>query len=140
MGAALACCTSGSVAGSDERPVVAQDLKSPLVSGKVAAVLWTVRRDRCTLQVLLPPPRAMRIVQGKPLPPAPKIQVWLSRADGSVIRPDSRWESSNFDAPGPRKPGAPAPEVNFIFPLSAGSEAAAASVEIDGQVFSDRIN
>jgi len=52
--AALAWCAAAEPQEPAQLPVVAQDLKQLQMPGKVEAVLWTRRSDRCTLQLVYP--------------------------------------------------------------------------------------
>ncbi len=132
-----ACCLTllGIAASSlfatvDAEPqVLAKDLNAARTPGKVAAVIWTVRTDHCTLQVVFP--NAGRIAQAirddpKLKQQRPSVQVWLLKADGSLIAPTERAE--------PRANGVRQPygvEVLFAFPLSADNEAVAAAIRVD---------
>jgi hypothetical protein len=121
-----ACCialfgiaaSSLSAAVDAETQVLAKDLNAARASGKVAAVIWTVRAEHCTLQVVFP--KTSRV---SPAIQRPRIQVWLLKADGSLIAPTQRAE------PGKRTYGQP--EVLFAFPLSADKEAVAAAIRVD---------
>jgi hypothetical protein len=129
-----ACCialfgiaaSSQSVAVDAEPQVLAKDLNAARTPGKVAAVIWTVRADHCTLQIVFP--NAGRIAQAMRDDPKlkqqhPSVQVWLLKADGSLIAPTQR------EDPGKRTYGQP--EVLFAFPLSADKEAVAAAIRVD---------
>jgi hypothetical protein len=122
-----ACCitlfgitaSSLSAAVDAETQVLAKDLNAARTSGKVAAVIWTVRTDHCTLQVVFPKAGRVTLKQQRPT----SVQVWLLKADGSLIAPTQRAE------PGKRTYGQP--EVLFAFPLSADKEAVAAAIRVD---------
>ena len=121
---------SGLSAVVDAEPqVLAKDLNAARTPGKVAAVIWTVRTDHCTLQVVFP--NAGRIAQAMRDDPKlkrqrPSVQVWLLKADGSLVEPTQRVDPGKN---GPREPyGA---EVLFAFPLSADKEAVAAAIRVD---------
>jgi hypothetical protein len=128
--------SSGSLAAAAdaELPVLTRDLNAPRVPGKVAAVLWTVRTDQCTLQVVFPNAgRIAQAVQNDPKlrPQRPHVQVWLLKADGTLIAPLRRLEPG-APPPGKKNPSQPyGVEVNFAFPLSAAGEAIAAALQID---------
>jgi len=136
--AALCCCpVSYSQAPVAQDSVVARDLKKLRVPGKVAAVLWTRRNDRFTLQVV--PPGGSRIgYVAKPDPKAQsfadRIQVWLLRADGTMIMP------AGFATPG-ANPGKNLPpvEVLYAFPLSANKEAVAVAMKVDDQFYIEEL-
>jgi hypothetical protein len=130
-----ACCitllgiaASGLCAAVDAEPqVLAKDLNAARTPGKIAAVIWTVRTDHCTLQVVFP--NAGRIAQAMRDDPKlkrqrPDVQVWLLKADGSLIAPTQRVEP-----PGKGQPYGV--EVLFAFPLSADKEAVAAAIRVD---------
>jgi hypothetical protein len=125
-GFVTACCVAlfGIAASSlcasvdAETQVLAKDLNAARTSGKVAAVIWTVRVDHCTLQVVFPKAGRVELQQQRP-----SVQVWLLKADGNLITPTQRAE------PGKRTYGQP--EVLFAFPLSADKEAVAAAIRVD---------
>ena len=125
-GFASACCVAlfGIAASSlsasvhAETQVLARDLNAARTSGKVAAVIWTVRVDHCTLQVVFPNASRVNLKQQRP-----SVQVWLLKADGSLIAPTQRAE--------PDKRTYGQPEVLFAFPLSADREAVAAAIRVD---------
>ena len=126
--------SSLSAAVDAETQVLAKDLNAARTPGKVAAVIWTVRPEHCTLQVVFP--NAGRIAQAlqdnpKLKPGRPSVQVWLLKADGTLIAPTQRMDPSNGAAgKNPRQPRYGA-EVLFAFPLSADKEAVAAAIRID---------
>jgi hypothetical protein len=114
--------------------VLAKDLNAARTPGKVAAVIWTVRAEHCTLQVVFPNAgriaEAMR-VDPKLKPGRPSVQVWLLKADGTLIAPTQRLDPSNAaGGKNPRKPPYGV-EVLFAFPLSADKEAVAAAIRVD---------
>ena len=132
-----ACClalfglsaSSLSAAADAETQVLAKDLNAARTPGKVAAVIWTVRAEHCTLQVVFP--NAGRIAQAmrddpKLKPQRPSVQVWLLKADGSLIAPTQRAEPGTKDI---RQPYGV--EVLFAFPLSADKEAVAVAIRVD---------
>ena len=136
-GFASACCVAlfGIAASSlpavvdADTQVLAKDLNAARTPGKVAAVIWTVRTDHCTLQVVFP--NGGRIAQAmqddpKLKPQRPSVQVWLLKADGSLIEPTQRVESGKKNL---RQPYGV--EVLFAFPLSADKEAVAAAIRVD---------
>ena len=132
-----ACCIalfgitarSVSAAVAADTQVLAKDLNAARTPGKVAAVIWTVRAEHCTLQVVFP--NAGRIAQAMRDDPKlkqqrPRVQVWLLKADGSLIAPTQRAEPGKRDI---RQPYGV--EVLFAFPLSADKEAVAAAIRVD---------
>ena len=133
----MACCLTllGTSADSlfaavdAENQVLAKDLNAARTPGKVAAVIWTVRAEHCTLQVVFP--NAGRIAQAARDDPKlkqhrPSVQVWLLKADGSLIPPTLRAEPGTKDM---RQPYGV--EVLFAFPLTADKEAVAAAIRVD---------
>jgi hypothetical protein len=144
--AVLICCASAAprVAHAEESPVLARDLNKLRAPGKIAAVLWTIRKDSCTLQVVLPNPgsRMVRTSQDgaatHPKPQQTRIQVWLLRADGNIIPAVRQWESPGFNHTKLLTRGS-GPEVNYSFPLSASTQAVAAAVMIDGDFYIEQL-
>ncbi len=136
-GVVSACCIAlfGIAASSlfttvdAETQVFAKDLNAARTPGKVAGVIWTVRAERCTLQVVFP--NGGRIAQAMQDDPKlkkqpPSVQVWLLKADGSLIAPTQRAE------PGTKNLRQPyGVEVLFAFPLSADKEAVAVAIRVD---------
>jgi hypothetical protein len=113
-----------------ETQVLAKDLNAARTPGKVAAVIWTVRADHCTLQVVFP--NAGRIAQAMRDDPKlkqqrPSVQVWLLKADGTLIAPTQRVEPGTTQ--NVRQPYGV--EVLFAFPLAADKEAVAAAIRVD---------
>jgi hypothetical protein len=141
IGVVSACCiTLLAIAASSlfasvdaETQVLAKDLNAARTPGKVAAVIWTVRAEHCTLQVVFP--NAGRIAQAmrddpKLKPQRPSVQVWLLKADGSLIAPTQRAEPGKKDMQQPY-----GIEVLFAFPLSADKEAVAAAIRVDDSFY-----
>jgi len=137
MGVVSTCCIAllGIAASSPfttvdaETQVLAKDLNAARTPGKIAAVIWTVRAERCTLQLVFP--NAGRIAQAmrddpKLKPQRPSVQVWLLKGDGSLIEPTQRAEPGIKDI---RQPYGV--EVLFAFPLSADEEAVAVAIRVD---------
>ena len=131
-----------------QEPVVLAQSLNKLTSKGVAAVLWTRRTTACTLQVVLGSAdgasRAIRTElpgsKGEPKPTG--IQVWLLREDGTLIPSTGRWESAQFRNQTGKKQiagSSSGPEVLFSFPLSAGKEAAAAVLIVNGQYFIEQL-
>jgi hypothetical protein len=117
-----------SAAVDADTQVLAKDLNAARTPGKVAAVIWTVRVEHCTLQVVFP--NAGRIAQAMQNNPKlkrqhPSVQVWLLKADGSLIAPTQRADPKKSM----REPYGD--EVLFAFPLSADKEAVAAAIRVD---------
>jgi hypothetical protein len=121
-----------------ETPILAKDLNAARIPGKVAAVIWTVRDEHCTLQVVFP--NAGRIDQAmqdnpKLKPQRPSVQVWLLKADGSLIVPMQRAEPQGQ---GIRQPYGV--EVLFAFPLSADKDAVAAAIRVDDAFYIEALS
>lgn len=113
--------------------------------GKVEAVLWTRRADHYTLQVIFP--RGIQL--GRSLQPAtnvpdegaprlayPDVRVWLLKDDGTMIAPLKRLAVAPSLAATAVARGASDTarriEVMYEFPLSAGTEAVAIAMQVDG--------
>mgnify|MGYP005812401365 CR=1 FL=1 len=123
VSAALLMACFALPAGSAD--AVAQQLTGPRASEKIAAVLWTRRADRYTLQVVFP--RSYRIMTS----PTPQVTLWLLAGDGTVI-PVSRARS--LGAKTPRAADAPI-EVAYSVPLASGERAVAAAIRVDDDFF-----
>jgi len=120
-----------------EQQISARDLKTLQIPGRVAGVLWTVRPERCTLQIVFP--NAGGITQATAGHPKlglhqPSVQAWLLRADGSAILSIGRSE------PGVKNPRQPyGVEVLIAFPRSAETEAVAVALRVDDGFFIERL-
>jgi hypothetical protein len=136
---------SAGVAAAAEDQVVAQDVPKLQVPGKVSGVVWTRRSDSCTLQVVLHMPvefqhaakRAANLAAagaGVPLPTPklPQVQVWMLRADGTVIPRIAG--TAAFPAAVKASDGVPL-EVKYSYPISAAQEAVAAALVVDGAYY-----
>jgi hypothetical protein len=115
-----------------EKPIASRDLKILEVPGKVAGVLWTVRRERCTLQIVFPSaggmPKAKAYHPTLGLHAPFSVQAWLLRADGSAISSIGR-SGPDEKTMGPRQPLGD--EVLIAFPRSADAEAVAVALRVD---------
>ena len=129
-------------AAAAETQVVAQDLRKLQIPGKVSAVVWTRRNDACTLQVVLHMPvefqhaakRAANLAAagiGAPLPAPklPQVQVWMLKADGTVIPRIAGTPA--FPVAVKDSDGVPL-EVKYSYPVTAVHEAVAAALLVDG--------
>jgi hypothetical protein len=117
--------------------ISSRDLKTLEIPGKVAAVLWTVRPERCTLQIVFP--NAGGIQQAMADHPKlhlhrPSIQAWLLSADGSAISPIVRSEPGETN---PRQPFGV--EVLIAFPRLADKEAVAVALRVDDAFLIERL-
>ncbi len=117
---------------ADAADAVAQQLTAPRASEKVAAVLWTRRADRYTLQIVFPrSSRVMGRVDGRKLDPNgpnPEVTLWLLGEDGTVI-------SVSREQPlGAGPPSVPA-EAAYSVSLASGERAVAAAIRIDDAFF-----
>ena len=126
-------------ADDQERQISSADLKTLEIPGKVAGVLWTVRPERCTLQIVFP--NAGGIQQAMAGHPKldlhrPSIQAWLLRADGSAISSIGRSEPDER-AQGPRQPFGV--EVLIAFPRLADMEAVAVALRVDNVFLIERL-
>jgi len=98
-------------------------------SQKISAVFWVVERTSCVVQInFLPlPDRQMQ-------PEHPRTQVWLLKADGSVI--PSKGAPATFGISGV---GYTTDSIAYVFPPSAKTEARAAVISIDDDFFVERL-
>jgi hypothetical protein len=131
---------------ADAPEVVAQRLTAPIASNKVAAVLWTRRSDRYTLQVVFPrETRMLTLVDGRrPAPdaqspgdqtfgvPIPAVRLWLLAADGTVI------PASIERALGAQQ-RVQTTELAYSVSLAAGERVVAAALKVDDEYFIDSI-
>ena len=89
--------------------------------------------EYCTLQVVFP--NSGRIAQAKREGAnvelrRPHVQVWLLKADGTLITSSGRLEPGT--TAGQTKLRQPyGVEINFLFPLSADKDAVAAAIQVD---------
>jgi len=129
---------------AQEPAIVGQDLEKLRLPGRVAAVLWTRRIDYYTLQLAFP--NMSRITLMTKEDPSIKsassnVQMWLLRADGTIIQP--LWRSNDASATNAsvkdKSKSAPMNDVIFRFPLTAGKEAVAAAVRIGDTFMIDQI-
>ncbi|HTQ37054.1 MAG TPA: hypothetical protein VMH77_08460 [Steroidobacteraceae bacterium] len=125
----------------DETVVLMRDVRD-----MDAQVQWTRRVDHYTLQIGLKSNTLgstlglPSLVSGKtglaspkPLPhDNPPVQVWLLRADGTMIPPDR----ATYNTP----ENMLVTEYNFVYPTSAGEQAVAVAVMISGRYFIQRLN
>jgi hypothetical protein len=127
---------SANAAYAQDQQVSAKDLKTLEVPGKVVAVLWTKRPERCTLQIVFP--NAGRIAQAMTDRPkqGPRVQAWLLRADGSAIASIGRTEPG-ASAINIRQPFGV--EVLIAFPRSADTEAVAVALRVDDEFLIERL-
>ncbi len=136
----LAAATAVFAADADA-PVLAQDLTKVRASGKVLAALWTARPDSYTLQLVMPvvpalppAPQAARISTDQPrTPQPPTVQVWLLKADGTVILP-----SSEVIPPLSRRYACGrcvSYELAYSFAHAMGREAVAAAIRINDDYY-----
>ena len=115
-----------------------RDLKTLEIPGKVAAVFWTVRPERCALQIVFP--NAGGIAQATADHPKldlhrPSIQAWLLRADGTAIPSTGRAE------PGAKNYRQPfGVEVLIAFPRLADTEAVAVALRVDDVFLIERLS
>lgn len=125
-------------ASDDPEPRIAsRDLKTLEIPGKVAAVLWTVRPERCTLQIVFP--NSGGITQAQANHPQlelhqPSVQAWLLRADGSAISSIERAEPKAKNARQPL-----GVEVLIAFPRLADTEAVAVALRVDDVYLIERL-
>jgi hypothetical protein len=130
---------SANPAYAQDQQISAKDLKTLEVPGKVVAVLWTKRPERCTLQIVFP--NAGRIAQAMTDRPkqdsqGPRVQAWLLGADGSAIASIGRTEPG-ASAKNIRQPFGV--EVLIAFPRWADAEAVAVALRVDDEFLIERL-
>jgi len=139
------------VAAEQSRDIVSQDLKQLRAPGKVEAAIWTRRAEGYTLQVVLQlsSPAPMRLVDGRrpvpgtesgPLPrlPAlavPQLQVWVLRADGTIILPRNTRPANAATAP----PRSLVVDATYVFPDVAADQAVAVAMRVDGEFYIEKL-
>jgi len=124
-------------ADDPEQPIATRDLKTLQIPGKVTGVLWTVRPERCTLQIVFPNAgRLQQTMADHQKLRQPSIQAWLLSADGSAISSIGRWEPGDH-AKSPRQPFGV--EVLLAFPRLADKEAVAVALRVDDVFLIERL-
>ena len=125
LGVGLIFCVSlrPTATAADATPGAAQQLVAPRGSSKVAAVLWTRRSDRYTLQVVFP-----RISGIQPVGANPSVTLWLLKADGTVISTQTEPALGLSQKVHPN-------EIAYSVSLAAGGLATAAALRIDEEFF-----
>jgi hypothetical protein len=140
---ALACAVGGISGATADSQVVAQDLRNIRGSGKVMGAQWTVRKDRYTLQLVLPMPQPLQNLAGPVVvtppgtsPEPARVRVWVLKADGTQI----------YQLHGT---GKPKPEglsggsrntsysLTYAYPLETGKDAVAVAIQINDDYFID---
>ena len=118
---------SESSSGAVKQPIF-QTLKI-MVPKKVQAVHWSIQNELCVLQITF-----MGVPQDQERPKHSSTQVWLLKADGTVIPPKQEtptvWIASG---------GSKIPSICYTFPPSARTEAMGVVVSINDQLFVERL-
>ena len=102
------------------------------IPDEVSAVFWSASRSddyACSIQISFLPMR-----EGKPQPAHPKTQVWLLRADGTVIPPT---HVAKRDGIG--NAGSVTESDSYAYPRSATEDAVAVVVSIGERLFFERL-
>jgi hypothetical protein len=124
-------------AEAQEQQIATRDLKTLQIPGKVAGVVWTVRPERCTLQIVFPNGGGIAQAMGadpKPDSHRPSVQAWLLRADGTAIPSIGRSE------PGAKNIRQPfGIEILIAFPRMADTEAVAVALRVDDRFLIERL-
>jgi hypothetical protein len=94
---------------------------------RAGAVIWAAHNDFCLIQITFPTGRE----GGKE---APATQVWLLKADGTIIPPKEK-PFTFSDAPANRASVA----TSYVFPASAKAEGVAAVVSVGSDFFVERL-
>ena len=126
-------------AGVPAQQIAVKDLKTLEIPGKVVAVIWTVRPERCTLQIAFPTAGQIAQATGAyPTPDShrPAVQAWLLRSDGSAIQSIGRTEPG-ANAKNIRQPFGV--EVLIAFPRLANTEAVAVALRVDDVYLIERL-
>ncbi len=134
-------------AAESTEPVVGQDLKKLRDAIRAGAVLWTVRNDHCTLQIVAVPTGARIVRTASPTSPfsptsptamvlAEETQAWLVKADGTTITPLREWKSKAGGVPMSAGRGF---ERLFAFPRSAAQDAVAVAIRVNGEVHVEQL-
>ncbi|HEV2701883.1 MAG TPA: hypothetical protein VGV09_09655 [Steroidobacteraceae bacterium] len=126
-------------AEAQEQQISTRDLRTLQIPGKVANVVWTVRPERCTLQIVFPNAGAIaQATADHPKLPLrkPSVQAWLLRADGSAITSIGRWEP-RVNTNNIRQPLGV--EILIAFPRMADTEAVAVALRVDDAFLIERL-
>jgi hypothetical protein len=119
------------VQAGEPSSIYMQELIAAKASEKVAAVLWTRRADRYTLQVIFPKMSAVSFFV--PVQDHSAVRLWLLSADGSAI------PAARSPALGADEKLSKSAEITYSVSLSAGRQAVAAVLKIDDEYFVDPI-
>ena len=141
----VACLTA-----AQSRDIISQDLKQLRAPGKVEAAIWTRRPEGYTLQVVLKltSPAPLRLVDGRrsvpgaesgsprlPAPAMPQLQVWVLRADGTIIQPRNTRPANAATAP----PRSLVVDATYVFPDVAAEQAVAVAMRVDGDFYIEKL-
>ena len=102
------------------------------VPDEVSAVFWSASRSddyACSIQISFIPVR-----EGKPQPAHPKTQVWLLKADGTVISPTHVAQRIGIG-----NAGSVTESDSYGYPRSATEHAVAVVVSIGERLFVERL-
>jgi len=126
------CAAFSLFAFSDGRGVEPVEVEHPVTKflaikapEKISAVFWTVQRSLCTMQISFP-----SLPDKQKQPEHPRTQVWLLKADGTVI-PQTYKPSTN----GISMANHTTDSIIYVFPASAKTEACAAVISIGNEFF-----
>ena len=98
----------------------------PAISG----IFWSVQSNVCVIQIGFQP-----MPDGQKQPEHPHTQVWLLKADGTVI-PSSHEPSTVGISMGNHTTDS----ISYVFPPAAKIEACAAVISIDNKIFVDQLS
>lgn len=127
-------------AEGDSPAVLAQDLKQLRDASRTQAVLWTMRRSYCTLQIVQGiGTRVARAAGTQPetAPLSTRIQAVLIMPGGERVAPTGQWETPAGNTGVLSRQTAH--ELLYAFPLQAGREAVAIALIVDGQEHMQRL-
>jgi hypothetical protein len=125
-----AAASSSEAFGAEDQPVNTR-LKL-VVPGKVQSVTWSIQRDLCAIQINFP-----SVQDGEKEPQHARTQVWLLRPDGTIVPRTSK--SPELRAIGISNAGWVTYFVSYTFPVSARTEALAVAIQIDDELFIERV-
>jgi hypothetical protein len=115
----LICAAIAPGMAAAAEPGLSQDLKKLRVPAKVDAVLWTRRNDTYTLQVVFSRTSAISFMAQ-----VPRVQVWLLRANGTVIGSKRLLQVGGQSNP---------IEISYSYSMDAALDAVAVAIMVDDQ-------
>jgi hypothetical protein len=99
------------------------------VPEKISAVFWTIQAHLCSIHISF-----LSVPDGQKQLEHPRTQVWLLKADGSVIPPKEKPSTIGISMVNHTTDS-----ISYVFPPSAKTEACAAVISIDDGFFVERL-